>query len=170
MCEHIAEGHRWVVDLDLKKFFDRVNHDVLMSRVARRVKDKRLLKLIRCYLKAGIMEARLESQREAGTPQGSPLSPLLSNILLDEFDKELERRGHRFCRYADDVNIYVGSKRAGERVMASLTHYLESRLKLQVNRELSLFMLALQVITNRLVKRRSRRNGAHFLLIWSMAP
>ena len=170
MCEHIAEGHRWVVDLDLKKFFDRVNHDVLMSRVARRVKDKRLLKLIRCYLKAGIMEARLESQREAGTPQGSPLSPLLSNIMLDEFDKELERRGHRFCRYADDVNIYVGSKRAGERVMASLTHYLESRLKLQVNRELSLFMLALQVITNRLVKRRSRRNGAHFLLIWSMAP
>ena len=137
MCEHIAEGHRWVVDLDLEKFFDRVNHDVLMSRVARRVKDKRLLKLIRCYLKAGIMEAGLESQREAGTPQGSPLSPLLSNIMLDEFDKELERRGHRFCRYADDVNIYVGSKRAGERVMASLTHYLESRLKLQVNREKS---------------------------------
>ena len=137
MCEHIAEGHRWVVDMDLEKFFDRVNHDVLMSRVARRVKDKRVLKLIRCYLKAGIMEAGLESQREAGTPQGSPLSPLLSNIMLDEFDKELERRGHRFCRYADDVNIYVGSKRAGERVMASLTHYLESRLKLQVNREKS---------------------------------
>jgi RNA-directed DNA polymerase len=133
-CGHIAEGYRWVVDIDLEKFFDQVHHDILMSRVARKVKDKRLLKLIRRYLTAGIMRAGLVSQREAGTPQGSPLSPLLSNILLDEFDKELERRGHRFCRYADDANIYVRSKRAGERVMASMTHFLERRLRLKVNR------------------------------------
>ena len=133
-CHHIDEGNRWVVDLDLEKFFDRVNHDQLMSRVARKIKDKRLLKLIRRYLTAGIMEDGLVSIREAGTPQGSPLSPLLSNILLDDLDKELERRGHHFCRYADDVNIYVASRRAGERVMASLTHYLEAQLRLKVNR------------------------------------
>ena len=133
-CHDIAEGYRWVVDLDLEKFFDQVNHDMLMSRVARKIKDKRLLKLIRRYLTAGIMKEGLVSQREAGTPQGSPLSPLLSNILLDDFDKELERRGHRFCRYADDANVYVRSKRAGERVMASLTHFLEAKLRLKVNR------------------------------------
>jgi RNA-directed DNA polymerase len=131
---HISDGYRWVVDLDLEKFFDQVNHDVLMSRVARKIKDKRLLKLIRRYLNAGIMKEGLVSKREAGTPQGSPLSPLLSNLLLDEFDKELERRGHRFCRYADDANVYVRSRRAGERVMASLALYLESRLRLKVNR------------------------------------
>jgi group II intron reverse transcriptase/maturase len=133
-CGYIAEGYRWVVDVDLEKFFDQVNHDLLMSRVARKIKDKRLLKLIRRYLTAGIMREGLVSQREAGTPQGSPLSPLLSNILLDDLDKELERRGHRFCRYADDANVYVRSKRAGERVMASMTHFLESRLRLKVNR------------------------------------
>lgn len=130
---YMAEGSRWVVDLDLEKFFDQVNHDLLMSRVARKIKDKRLLKLIRRYLTAGIMQGGLVSIREAGTPQGSPLSPLLSNILLDDFDKELERRGHCFCRYADDANVYVRSRRAGERVMASLTHFLESKLRLKVN-------------------------------------
>ena len=134
---YISEGYRWVVDLDLEKFFDRVNHDVLMSRVARRVKDKRVLRLIRCYLRAGIMSDGVSSQREAGTPQGSPLSPLLSNILLDDLDKELERRGHRWCRYADDCNVYVRSRMAGERVMASMTQYLQSRLRLKVNREKS---------------------------------
>jgi len=133
-CRYMAAGNRWVVDLDLERFFDQVNHDVLMSRVARKIQDKRLLKLIRRYLTAGIMQGGLVSRREAGTPQGSPLSPLLSNILLDDFDKELERRGHCFCRYADDANVYVGSRRAGERVMASLTHFLEVKLRLKVNR------------------------------------
>ena len=118
----------------MEKFFDRVNHDLLMSRVARKIKDKRLLKLIRRYLTAGIMQDGLVSIREAGTPQGSPLSPLLSNILLDDLDKELERRRHHFCRYADDVNIYVASRRAGDRVMASLRYYLEAKLRLKVNR------------------------------------
>lgn len=136
-CDYIAKGNRWVVDLDLEKFFDQVNHDMLMSRVARRIKDRRLLELIRHYLTAGLMQDGLVSIREAGTPQGSPLSPLLSNILLDDLDKELERRGHHFCRYADDVNIYVASRRAGERVMASLTHYLEAKLRLKVNRRKS---------------------------------
>ena len=117
---HMAEGYRWVVDLDLEKFFDRVNHDVLMARVVRRVKDKRVLRLIRRYLQAGVMKDGLVSPRLEGTPQGGPLSPLLSNILLDELDKELEQRGHRFVRYADDANVYVRSRRAGERVMASL--------------------------------------------------
>ncbi len=133
-CHDVAEGYRWGVDIDLEKFFDHVNHDMLMSRVARKIKDKRLLKLIRRYLTAGILKEGLASQREAGTPQGSPLSPLLSNILLDSFDKELERRGHRFCRYADDANVYVRSQRAGARVMASLTHFLEKKLRLKVNR------------------------------------
>lgn len=134
VCAYIADGHRWVVDLDLEKFFDQVNHDLLMSRVARQIKDKRLLKLIRRYLTAGIMRDGLVSIRAAGTPQGSPLSPLLSNILLDDLDRELERRGHHFCRYADDANIYVKSRCAGERVMASLTHFLEAKLRLKVNR------------------------------------
>ena len=136
-CRDIADGYRWVVNLDLEKFFDSVNHDMVMSRVARKVKDKRLLRLIRRYLNAGMMEEGLVSQREAGMAQGSPLSPLLSNILLDDFDKELERRGHRFCRYADDANVYVQSKRAGLRVMASLTRFLEEGLRLKVNQSKS---------------------------------
>ena len=135
--EHIAAGHRWVVDLDLEKFFDRVNHDILMSRVARRVKDKRVLLVIRRYLQAGMMEGGLVSPRREGTPQGSPLSPVLSNVLLDELDRELERRGHRFVRYADDSNVYVQSKAAGERVMASLERFLEKRLRLRINRDKS---------------------------------
>ncbi len=114
---YIAAGHRWVVDVDLEKFFDRVNHDVLMARVARRVKDKRVLLLIRRYLRAGMMEDGVVSPRTEGTPQGGPLSPLLSNILLDECDRELERRGHHFVRYADDCNVYVRSQAAGERVL-----------------------------------------------------
>jgi RNA-directed DNA polymerase len=134
---HVASGRRWVVDLDLEKFFDRVNHDVLMARVARRVKDKRVLLLIRRFLQAGIMEDGLVSQRVEGTPQGGPLSPLLSNILLDELDKELERRGHRFVRYADDCNVYVQSQAAGHRVMASLERFLRERLRLKVNRDKS---------------------------------
>ena len=130
---YVAAGRRWVVDMDLEKFFDNVNHDILMSRVARKVKDKRVLGLIRRYLQAGLMTGGVASARTQGTPQGGPLSPLLSNILLDELDKELERRGHRFCRYADDCNVYVQSKRAGERVLASLTRYLDHRLRLTVN-------------------------------------
>lgn len=131
---YVEQGSEWVVDLDLEKFFDRVNHDVLMARVARRVKDKRVLLLIRRYLQAGMMEGGLVSPRTEGTPQGSPLSPLLSNILLDELDKELERRGHRFVRYADDCNVYVQSKAAGERVMGSLERFLSKRLRLKINR------------------------------------
>lgn len=134
---YVAEGRRWVVDLDLEKFFDRVNHDVLMSRLARRISDKRVLGLIRRYLQAGMMAGGVTSQRAEGTPQGGPLSPLLSNILLDELDKELERRGHKFCRYADDCNIYVRSKAAGERVMKSVTEFLSVRLRLKVNAEKS---------------------------------
>lgn len=135
--EHVGEGRHWVVDMDLEKFFDRVNHDILMSRVARRVKDKRVLRLIRNYLRAGLLQDGLVSQRVEGTPQGGPLSPLLSNILLDDLDKELERRGHTFCRYADDCNIYVHTERAGQRVLASVTRFLEQKLKLRVNAEKS---------------------------------
>lgn len=134
---YLKEGRRWVVDLDLEKFFDRVNHDILMSRVARKVKDERVLKLIRRYLEAGLMADGIVSARTEGTPQGGPLSPLLSNILLADLDRELERRGHKFCRYADDCNIYVRSEAAGRRAMAAITDYLERRLKLRVNREKS---------------------------------
>ncbi|MGH9701033.1 MAG: group II intron reverse transcriptase/maturase [Candidatus Acidiferrales bacterium] len=131
--KYIAEGNRWVVDLDLEKFFDRVNHDKLMAKIAERVGDKRLLKLIRAFLTAGAMESGLVSPVDEGTPQGGPLSPLLSNIVLDEFDRELERRGLRFARYADDSNIYVRSRRAGERVMESVTRFITAKLKLKVN-------------------------------------
>src|SRR5438876_8782498 len=134
---YVEEGRRWVVDIDLEKFFDRVNHDALMSRVARKVKDKRILRLIRKYLQAGMMEGGVVSVRTEGTPQGGPLSPLLSNILLDELDRELERRGHKFCRYADDCNVYVQTKSAGVRVMKSVTRFLERRLRLKVNAEKS---------------------------------
>ncbi len=135
--EFVAAGNQWVVDIDLEKFFDRVNHDLLMSRVARRVSDKRLLKLLRAFLNAGVMENGLVGPTDEGTPQGGPLSPLLSNLVLDDLDKELERRGHRFVRYADDCNIYVRSKRSGERVMKSITEFLTRRLKLRVNGEKS---------------------------------
>jgi RNA-directed DNA polymerase len=131
---HIAAGNRWVVDVDLKDFFDRVNHDVLMARLARRIEDKRILRLIRLYLQAGLLEGGLVSPRVEGTPQGGPLSPLLSNVLLDELDRELERRGHHFVRYADDCNVYVRSRRAGERVLDSLERFLAKRLRLEVNR------------------------------------
>lgn len=132
--DHLAAGHRWVVDMDLEKFFDRVNHDVLMSRLARRIEDKCILRLIRRFLRAGMLEGGLVSPRVEGTPQGGPLSPLLSNVLLDELDVELERRGHRFVRYADDCNIYVRSRRSGERVLTSIARFLTERLRLVVNR------------------------------------
>ena len=131
--QYISEGYGWVVDLDLEKFFDRVNHDRLMARMAQRISDKRVLRLIRRFLQAGVMENGLVSSMEEGTPQGGPLSPLLSNIVLDELDRELERRGHRHVRYADDCNIYVRSQRAGERVMDGITRYLTTKLKLKVN-------------------------------------
>ncbi len=131
--QYVREGYGWVVDLDLEKFFDRVNHDRLMSAVARRIGDKRMLKLIRGFLEAGVMEDGLVSPVDEGTPQGGPLSPLLSNLVLEELDRELERRGHRFARYADDCNIYVRSERAGQRVMASITGFITRRLKLKVN-------------------------------------
>lgn len=131
--KYIEEGYCIVVDIDLEKFFDRINHDILMSRVARKVKDKKLLKLIRSYLNSEIMVEGIRVRTEEGTPQGGPLSPLLANILLDDLDKELERRGLRFCRYADDCNIYVKTKRAGERVKQSITRYLEKKLRLKVN-------------------------------------
>jgi len=134
---YIQSGLRWVVDMDLEKFFDRVNHDILMARIARKVRDKRILNLIRAYLNAGVMVNGMEQRTTEGTPQGGPLSPLLANILLDDLDKELTQRGLRFVRYADDCNIFVSSKRAGERVMASVIRFVEGKLKLKVNREKS---------------------------------
>lgn len=131
--EYLTKGNRWVVDLDLSKYFDRVNHDLLMGRLAKRISDRRLLRLIRAWLEAGMMSDGVVQRRQAGTPQGSPLSPLLANILLDELDKRLEAAGHKFCRYADDCNVYVRSKRAGERVMAWMCRFLEGTLKLKVN-------------------------------------
>ena len=131
------EGKRWVVDMDLASFFDEVNHDILMSRVGRRVKDRKMLYLIRLYLQSGVMSGGVVSRTEKGTPQGGPLSPLLSNIVLDDLDKELELRGHSFCRYADDCNIYVSSRRSAERVLDSVSRYVEGRLKLKVNRDKS---------------------------------
>jgi RNA-directed DNA polymerase len=131
--QYIVEGHCWCVDFDLEKFFDRVNHDKLMGQIAKRVEDKRLLKLIRAFLNAGVMEDGLVGPSVEGTPQGGPLSPLLSNVVLDELDRELERRGHRFVRYADDCNVYVRSERAGQRVMESVTQFITQKLKLKVN-------------------------------------
>ncbi len=135
--KYVGSGLQYVVDMDLEKFFDRVNHDVLMGQIAKRTKDKRVLKTIRAYLTAGIMADGLVQARDEGTPQGGPLSPLLSNVMLDVLDKELERRGHRFVRYADDSNIYVASERAGKRVMQSITSFLTRKLKLKVNTEKS---------------------------------
>jgi RNA-directed DNA polymerase len=135
--QYVTEGYRWVVDLDLEQFFDRVCHDKLMARIAARVRDKRMLKLIRAFLTAGVMENGLVNAVDEGTPQGGPLSPLLSNLVLDELDRELERRGHRFVRYADDSNVYVRSERAGRRVMESLTAFITNRLKLKVNAQKS---------------------------------
>lgn len=135
--EYQRQGKRWMVDIDLAKFFDEVNHDLLMARVAKKVRDTRILRLIRRYLQAGIMTDGVVLDRDKGTPQGGPLSPLLSNIMLDALDKELEKRGLPFCRYADDCNIYVGSRRAGERVMASITEFIETKLKLKVNKDKS---------------------------------
>ena len=134
---YIATGHGWVVDLDLEKFFDRVHHDKLMGQIAKRIRDKRLLKLIRAFLNAGVMENGLVSPSVEGTPQGGPLSPLLSNVVLDELDRELERRGHRFVRYADDCNIYVRSDKAGQRVMESVKRFITKRLQLKVNEQKS---------------------------------
>jgi RNA-directed DNA polymerase len=135
--QYVEQGYRWVVDIDLEKFFDRVNHDKLMGKLAKRIPDKRLLKIIRAFLNAGVMENGLVSATREGTPQGGPLSPLLSNIVLDELDRELERRGHRFVRYADDCNIYVRSKRAGRRVMESISKFITGKLKLKVNQSKS---------------------------------
>ena len=135
--EYINQGNRWVVDMDLEKFFDKVNHDILMSKLEKKIDDKRLLSLIRKYLKSGILINGIVITSEEGTPQGGPLSPLLANIMLDELDKELEKRGHKFCRYADDNNVYVKSKRAGTRVMKSMTNLIENKLKLKVNKNKS---------------------------------
>lgn len=135
--EYIREGRRWVVDMDLEKFFDKVNHDILMERIRRKISEPRVLTLIRRYLKSGIMEGGIVSANKEGTPQGGPLSPLLSNIMLDDLDKELERRGHKFCRYADDCNIYVTSEKAGRRVLDSITTFIEKKLQLTVNRDKS---------------------------------
>jgi RNA-directed DNA polymerase len=133
----VADGYQFVVDIDLSKFFDRVNHDRLMARLATRIMDRRVLRLIRSFLTAGVMEDGAFEASEEGTPQGGPLSPLLSNIVLNELDRELERRGHRFVRYADDCNIYVRSEKSGLRVMASLTRFIEGRLRLKINAEKS---------------------------------
>lgn len=132
-CDYIQQGYTWVVDIDLEKFFDRVNHDILMSRIARKIEDRRTLHLIRKYLKSGVLLNGVKVASEEGTPQGGPLSPLLANIVLDDLDRELERRGHRFCRYADDCNIYVKSRRAGERIMVSIGRLIIRELKLRIN-------------------------------------
>lgn len=155
---HMAEGYRWVVDLDLEKFFDRVNHDLLMGKLTGKVGDTRVLKLIRRYLEAGMMAEGVVSPRAEGTPQGGPLSPLLSNILLTELDRELERRGHRFCRFADDCNVYVKSEAAGQRLMESLTRFLTERLKLKVNEAKSA------------VARPWRRKFLGYSVTWHKAP
>jgi len=143
--EYIDEGYKWVVDIDIEKFFDRVNHDMLMARVAAKVADKRVLKLIRAYLNAGVMDGGVVLQRYEGTPQGGPLSPLLSNIVLDDLDRELEARGHKFCRYADDCNIYLKSARAAERTFQSIVKFIEDRLKLKVNKQKSKVDIAYRV-------------------------
>lgn len=135
--EYVKDGYVYVVDIDLEKFFDRVNHDILMARVARYIKDKRLLKLVRAFLNAGVMANGVVQSRREGTPQGGPLSPLLANVLLTDFDRELESRGHRFVRYADDCNIYVQSPRSGERVLSSVSTFLGKKLKLRINKEKS---------------------------------
>ncbi len=141
---HIEAGYEWVVDLDLAKFFDRVNHDRLMARLKRDIEDKRVLKLVNEYLKAGVMVHGIVMETKEGTPQGGPLSPLLSNIVLDELDRELEKRGHRFVRYADDCNIYVKSQRAAERVRDSIGRYVERKLRLKINEEKSAVDLAVR--------------------------
>lgn len=156
--QYIADGYGWVVDLDLEKFFDRVNHDKLMAQLAQRISDKRMLKLIRAFLCAGVMEGGLVSPIDEGTPQGGPLSPLLSNIVLDELDRELEQRGHRFVRYADDCNIYVRSQRAGERVMNSVSEFITKKLKLKVNEQKSA------------VDRPGRRKFLGFSFTWHREP
>jgi len=143
--QHINQGYSWVVDIDLEKFFDRVNHDILMEKLSKKIKDKRLLTLIRRYLTSGVMINGIKISSEEGTPQGGPLSPLLANIILDELDKELDKRGHRYCRYADDCNIYVKSRKAGERVMASIKDLLENKLKLKINQNKS----AVDLVTRR---------------------
>jgi len=135
--QHVDQGYRWIVDIDLEKFFDRVNHDKLMGNLAKRIRDKRLLKIIRAFLNAGVMENGLVSATTEGAPQGGPLSPLLSNVVLDDLDRELERRSHRFVRYADDCNIYVRSERAGQRVMESISKFITRKLKLKVNQSKS---------------------------------
>jgi RNA-directed DNA polymerase len=156
--QYIAAGYGWVVDLDLEKFFDRVNHDKLMAKLAQRISDKRLLKLIRAFLRAGVMEGGLVSPVDEGTPQGGPLSPLLSNIVLDELDREWERRGHRFVRYADDSNIYLRSQRAGERVMKSVSEFITRKLKLKVNEQKSA------------VSQPSKRKFLGFSFTWQREP
>ncbi len=156
--QYVAEGRRVVVDMDLEKFFDRVNHDLLIEKLSKKIDDRRVLRLIRRYLEAGMMADGIVSPRTEGTPQGGPLSPLLSNILLTELDRELERRGHAFCRYADDCNIYVKSKEAGERVMASVTRFLAERLKLTVN------------ATKSAVARPWERKFLGYSLTWHKAP
>ena len=156
--QYIAAGYGWVVDLDLEKFFDRVNHDKLMAQLAQRISDKRLLKLIRAFLSAGVMEGGLVSPVDEGTPQGGPLSPLLSNIVLDALDRELGRRGHRFVRYADDCNIYARSQRAGDRVMKSVSEFITKKLKLKVNERKSA------------VSKPSKRKFLGFSFTWHREP
>ena len=146
---YINQGYKWVVDMDLEKFFDKVNHNILMGKLEKKIKDKRLLKLIRKYLESGVLINGIKVSSEEGTPQGGPLSPLLANIMLDDVDKEHEKRGHKFCRYADDCNIYVKSKRAGLRVMDSITRIIENELKLKVEKSIKRFKEKVKSITNR---------------------